>query len=98
MLRKENLENIKREMARYKLNILDLCETRRNDQGDFWSDEVRVTYSGGKEIQRGVAILLDKKSGQSVTKITFHSDRTVTIKRSFSGHESSFGLYADIKP
>ena len=48
------LENIKLEMKRLRVNILGLTEVRWLDGGDFYSDDVRVIYSGGKQRQRGV--------------------------------------------
>ena len=63
------LENVKREMKRYSLSVLGLCEVRWKDKGDFMSDDVRVIYSGGQQSQRGVAILLDKGTEKRVIEI-----------------------------
>src|SRR6266581_8707580 len=55
------LEEVKREMGRYRLSILGVSEVRWKGQGDFVSDGVRIIYSGGEECQRGVAIMVDAK-------------------------------------
>jgi len=57
MMRAGKLENVKREMARMKINILGLCETRWTREEDYYSDEFRVIQSG----QRGLALILDTK-------------------------------------
>jgi hypothetical protein len=80
MLRKGKLENVKQEMNRNKINILGISEVRWKDVGDFESDSIRVIYSGGKESQRGVAILLDSTVAKRVTRIIQHSDRLVMVK------------------
>ena len=80
MLQRGKLENVKREMERYQLNILGLCEVRWKDQDDFMSDDVRVISSGGSESSRGVALLLDKDTADSVTKVIYHSDRLLLVR------------------
>ena len=67
MLRKGKLENVKLEMRRMGLNILGLSEVRWKEGGDFVSDGVRVMYSGGKESQRGVAVIVDNETAKRVT-------------------------------
>ena len=48
--------------------MLGLSEVRKiqdiewTDTGDFDSEGVRVIYSGGKDCQRGVAILRDRET------------------------------------
>ena len=49
MMQKGKLENVKREMKRYGLNVLGLSEVRWKESGDFMSDDVRVIYSGGQQ-------------------------------------------------
>ena len=56
-------------MERYKINILGLSEVRWLEEGEFVSGEIRVIYSGGKERQRGVAVLLDKETYSRVTSL-----------------------------
>ena len=61
------LEEVKREMKRYRLNILGISEVRWKGQDDFDSDGVRVIYSGGDDCQRGVAVMLDGEVAKRVT-------------------------------
>ena len=77
---KGKLENVKREMRRAKLNVLGLCETRWDNNGEFVSDEFRVIHAGSKGGQKGVAIILDRKTGENVSKIVQHSDRLLLVK------------------
>lgn len=80
LLMKGKLENVKREMKRYGLNVLGLSEVRWKGRGDFMSDDIRVIYSGGEQHQRGVAILLDKETEKRVTAIEQVNDRIVMVK------------------
>ena len=80
MLRKGKLENVKLEMRRMGLNILGLSEVRWKEGGDFVSDGVRVMYSGGKESQRGVAVIVDNETAKRVTKVIQHSDRMMLVR------------------
>jgi hypothetical protein len=80
LLRKGKLENVNREMAKNKLNVLGLSEVRWKEEGDFMSDEVRVIYSGGKESQRGVAIILDKETAKRVSVTRQIDDRLMMVK------------------
>jgi hypothetical protein len=59
MIKRGKLENVKVEMKIMKINILGLSEVSWKDSGDFMSEDVRVIYAGGKESQRGVAVILD---------------------------------------
>ena len=73
-MRAGKLENIKREMDKGRKYILGLCEVRWKDGGDYWSDGYRVKYSGGKESQRGVALVLNGKMGKRVVRIDQGAD------------------------
>ena len=48
--------------------------------GDFTSEGVRVIYAGGKESQRGVALLLDEPTAKRVLSTEAHSDRILTAR------------------
>ena len=67
-------------MRRHKLGILGLSEMRWKEGGDFESEEFRVCYAGGKESQRGVAIILDKEMAKRVLKVDMVSDRIISVK------------------
>ena len=74
------LEEVKREMKRYGLNILGVSEVRWKGQGDFNSDGMRVIYSGGDQCKQGVALILDEEVGRRVIEVNQVSDRLVMIK------------------
>jgi len=80
MNQKGKLENVKREMERYGINILGLSEVSWKGSGDFESDGTRVVYSGGNVGQRGVALILDKETAKSVSSIENVSDRILIVK------------------
>jgi len=80
MLRVEKLENIKREMERSNLSIVGLTEVRWKETGDVSSDKYRVIHSGGQQSQRGVALILDPKTSQSVSEVECISDRLMRVR------------------
>ena len=62
------------------MNVLGVSEVRWKGSGDFESDGYRVIYSGGKERQRGVAVILDKDTARSVTCVEQISDRVMVVR------------------
>ena len=52
MARPEELENAKKEMKRYGLNLMGLTKVRWKETGNFIGSDVRVIYSGGDQVQR----------------------------------------------
>ena len=84
LLREGKLANVIAEMKRGNINILGLSETRWQDGGDFNSEGIRVIYAGGKQSQKGVALLLDTETAKSVIQVERHEDRIlqVTLKAS----------------
>ena len=45
------------------IDILGLCEIRWPDNGDFWSDDIRVIHTNSTKGQAGVGIALNNKWG-----------------------------------
>lgn len=80
MTRPETLEALKREMIRYKVNILGLTEMRWLGAGDTISDEFRILYSGGKARQRGVGIILDNATSRCVKEVVYVNDRLIMVR------------------
>ncbi|XP_060882053.1 craniofacial development protein 2-like [Metopolophium dirhodum] len=80
MLKTGKLENIKIEMKRLDIDILGLCEIRWPDNGDFWSDDIRVIHTNSTRGQAGVGIALNKKWGKRVTNVVTYSSRLCLIK------------------
>ena len=77
---KGKLENVKQEMKRYNLNVLGISEVRWTEEGDFESDGYRIIYSGGKERQGGVAIILDRDTAKRVIEVKRCGDRMMMVK------------------
>ncbi|KAI5692524.1 hypothetical protein M8J77_008381, partial [Diaphorina citri] len=83
LLQTGKLENLKLEMKRQNIDILGISEMRWQGAGDFWSDDVRVIYSGteeGRTGMKGVGIVLEKSMGLRVTGYVQHSDRIILVK------------------
>lgn len=80
MLQGGNLESIKMEMIRLKIDILELIKIKWPNNGDFWSNEFRIIYSVGDVSGRArIGLFLNKKWGyQVIIKVT-NSDRLVLI-------------------
>lgn len=62
------------------MDILGLCETRSEGNGDYWSDDYRVIHTGREQGRNGTAIVLHKKWGQQVENIIHYSDRLTAVK------------------
>jgi len=80
MIRAGKLENVKSEMTRLGINIMGISETRWLGENEYYSDQFRVIHSGGEESQRGVAIILDKRTANTVEKIRCKGDRLLLVK------------------
>ena len=86
MLRPGKLANVIQEMRKARLDILGLAEMRWKEGGEFTSniteeetEEIRVIYAGGKERQRGVALLLKKELSRNITNIERYEDRVIMV-------------------
>ena len=73
------MESLKRKMTDHKVNIIGITEVRWHGTGDIWNDNYRVIYSGGQESQRGVAIMMDKKTAECVKRVECISDRLMMV-------------------
>jgi len=81
MLNTGKLENIKVEMKRLNIDILGVSETRWAENGDFWSDDYRVIYSGGERTgSTGVGVIINKKWGQQVINKIAYNGRLIMVK------------------
>ncbi|CAI6360110.1 unnamed protein product [Macrosiphum euphorbiae] len=80
MLKTGKLENIKIEMKIQDIDILGLCEIRWPDNGDFWSENIRVIHTNSTKGQAGVGISLNKKWGKRVTNVVTYSSRLCLVK------------------
>ena len=77
VLQKGKLENIKKEMARLKLNILGLSEMRWKGAGTITSGTNKLVYSGGAEHE---GILFDQATSKSLKGFWSLSDRVLLVK------------------
>ena len=67
-------------MKQLNIDILGMSEIKLKDEGGFWSDNYRVTYSGDKNSNTGVVITLTKEWGQRVKNYLLYNDRIMLIK------------------
>ena len=74
------LEQIIKEMKRYKLGILGVSEMRWAGSGKIVSDDITVLYSGGDHHERGVGILVSKDIAGAIIGWEPVSDRIITIR------------------
>lgn len=76
------LDNIIKEMARLKLNILGLSEVRWPGGGKQQHNKTTLYYSGSDKVghPNGVGLLLDGRTSAAVVSFIPHSDRTMYIK------------------
>ena len=57
-----------------------MSEIKWKDEGDFWSDNYRAIYSGDKNSNTGVGIILTKEWEQRVKNYLLYNDRIMLIK------------------
>ena len=57
-----------------------MCEIKWKDEGDSWSDNYRVIYSGDKNSDIGVGIILTKEWGKRVKYHLLYNDKIMLIK------------------
>ena len=74
------LENLEREATRYNINILGLSEVRWTGSGKTLTEAHTFIYSGGEKHERGVGMLIDKKTMESMTGYWAISDRVLLVK------------------
>jgi len=79
VLRAATLENIKQEMIRLIASIVGISETRWRGQSNFYSDGFRGRHSVGEESQRAVAVILDKRTAQTVESVCYEGDGLLMV-------------------
>lgn len=61
MLNTSKLNNIKLEMTKLDINILEMSKTRWSGNADFWSNDYHVIYSSDEKPGRaGVEFIINK--------------------------------------
>ncbi|XP_025425707.1 craniofacial development protein 2-like [Sipha flava] len=77
------LDNLKIEMARMSIDILEISEVRWLETGDIWSGNYRFIYSGTSVKypgRGGVGIMLRKDIGKKVKSYVQYSERIILVK------------------
>ena len=67
-------------MDRMRINCFDLCEVRWTENAQFLRNGKTVIYSGGREHQGGVALILNRRLSKSVLACWSKSDRLLLVK------------------
>lgn len=81
MLNFNKLNNIKLEIMRLDIDILEVSEVRWLGNGDFWSGDYRIIYSGDETPGRsGVGFIINKKWGHQILNKVAYNDRLILIK------------------
>ena len=76
-----NLEVVKQEMARVKVDILGISELKRTGMGEFNSDDHYIYYCGQESLRRnGVAIMVNKRIWNAVLWCSLKKDRMITVR------------------
>ena len=73
-----------------------MSELKWKDGGDFWSDNYRVIYSGDKNSNTGVGIILTKEWEQRVKYYVLYKDRIMLIK--LKTDENDLGIIQTYMP
>ena len=80
LLHPGKIGNVKLEMKRLNVNILDLGETRWKNAGISTSDNCKFIHSGGQRHERGVGLLLDEEISKCLLGYWTISDRVMLDK------------------
>ena len=67
-------------MTTLKLNILGICETRWTENNAFNSDDYKVLHAGGEEHEWEFAVVLDRRSSNSLLGWCPFSDRVMLVR------------------
>ncbi|PNF31593.1 hypothetical protein B7P43_G18359, partial [Cryptotermes secundus] len=74
------LENLKTEMLKNEVSVLDVSKVRWKGQAEIRNFDYTVYYSGGEHAYRGVAIVVHKSVVRSVVKKIVCNDRIIALK------------------
>ena len=75
-----NIDNVKKEMERMKVDILGLSEVRWTGDGKINEDNKIIVYSGGAKHERGVGVMMTKQVGEAMMGFWPVSDRIIMVK------------------
>ena len=74
------LQVVKWEMARVKVDILEISELKWTGIGEFNSDDHYIYYRGQESLRRnGVAIMVNKRGQNEVLGCNLKNDRMISV-------------------
>ena len=74
------LEVVKQEMARVKVDILEISKLNWTGMGEFNSDDHYIYYCGQESLRRdGVAIMVNKRVQNAVLGGNLKNDRRISV-------------------
>ena len=74
------LEVVKKEMARFNVNILGIKELKWTGMGDFNSDDHYIYHCGQESLRRnGVAIIVNKTVQNAVLGCNLKNNRMISV-------------------
>ena len=74
------LKVVKQEMARLKINILEISELKWTGMGEFNSDDHYIYYCGQESLRRnGVAIMVNKRVRNAVLGCSLKNGRMISV-------------------
>ena len=74
------LEVFKKEMARVKINILEISELEWTGMGEFNSDDHYIYYCGQESLRgNGVVIIVNKRVWNAVLVYNLKKDRIISV-------------------
>ena len=77
-----NLEVVKQEMARVKINILGISELKWTGMGEFNSDDNYIYYCGQEFLRiHGVALTVNKRVQNAVLRRNLIGDRMTSVSK-----------------
>ena len=75
------LEVVKQEMARVKVDILEISELKWTGMGEFNSDDHYIYYCGQESLRKnGVAMIVNKRVWNAVLGCNLKNDRMISVR------------------
>ena len=80
-MKQGKLEVVKQEMARVKVNILEISKLKWTGMGEFNSDDHYIYYCGQESLRRnGVAIMVSKRVQKAALGCNLKNDRMISVR------------------
>ena len=74
------LEVVRQEMARGKVNILEISELKWTGKNEFNTDDPYIYYCGQESLRRnGVALIVNKRVQNAVLGCNLKNDRMISV-------------------